>query len=53
MQLWVFWRAASVPFVRQRITLKQLILSDVLLWALFLFGRVVNPQDSGFMAAAN
>lgn len=51
MQGYVFWRAASVPFVRRRISRKHLIGLGVTLWALFLLGRVIDPESTGGMAA--
>jgi len=36
MQGYVFWRAASVPFVRHRISRKHLFGLGIILWATFL-----------------
>jgi predicted MPP superfamily phosphohydrolase len=51
MQGYVFWRAASVPFVRRRISQNRLIGIGVTLWALFLLGRVIGPDNAGDMVA--
>lgn len=51
MHGYVFWRAASVPFVRRRISRKRLIGLGVVLWAFFLLGRIIGPEDAGAMAA--
>lgn len=52
MQGYVFWRAASVPFVRRHISRKLLIGIGLALWASFFFGRVVGPEDMGSLATA-
>jgi len=45
MQGYVFWRAASVPFIRRRISRKKLAGLGVVLWTLFLLGRVSGRED--------
>jgi len=50
MQGYVFWRAASVPFVRHRISRKHLFGLGIILWATFLLGRVIGSEDAGYMA---
>jgi predicted MPP superfamily phosphohydrolase len=52
MQGYVFWRAASVPFIGQRISRKGLIGIGVALWVVFLLGRVVGSENMGFLAVA-
>ena len=52
MHVYVFWRAASVPFVDQHISKKVLIGAAVILWALFYLGRVVGHGGSGILAVA-
>lgn len=51
MQGYVFWRAASVPFVTRHISRRWLIALGIALWILFLFGRAIRPEDTGGMAA--
>jgi predicted MPP superfamily phosphohydrolase len=51
MQGYIFWRAASVPFVSRRISKKHLFGLGIALWALFLVGRVPGIEDMGSMAA--
>ncbi|BBI99968.1 calcineurin-like phosphoesterase [Ferrigenium kumadai] len=51
MQGYVFWRAASVPFVRRRISRKGLAGLGFVLWVLFMLGRVSAHEDSGSLAA--
>lgn len=50
MHLYVFWRAASVPFIRQHVRLKTLIVAGVFLWVIFFFGRVVGHGGTGISA---
>ena len=50
MHVYVFWRAASVPFLTQHIPLKFLIGAGVILWAIFLFGRMVGHGGTGALA---
>jgi predicted MPP superfamily phosphohydrolase len=52
MHVYVFWRAASVPFVDQHISKKVLIGAAVILWALFYLGRVVGHGGTGILAVA-
>ena len=51
MQGYVFWRAASVPFVTRHISRKSLIGLGIALWMLFLLGRAIRPEDTGSIAA--
>lgn len=50
MHIYVFMRAATVPFVAQRIPLKILIGAGVILWVIFYFGRVVGHDGTGLLA---
>jgi len=50
MQAYLFWRAASVPFVRRCISRNALIGIGLALWAMFLLGRAVGPDDAGRLA---
>jgi len=52
MHVYVFWRAASVPFVDQHISKKVLIGTAVILWVLFYLGRVVGHGGTGILAVA-
>lgn len=51
MQGYVFWRAASVPFVTRHISRRRLIVLGIALWMLFLLARAMRPEDTGDMAA--
>jgi predicted MPP superfamily phosphohydrolase len=42
MHFYVFWRAASVPFVNRHVPLNLLIVTGVLLWAIFFIGRLFH-----------
>jgi len=50
MHIYVFWRAASVPFVDRHVPLKILIGAGVILWAVFFFGRVIGHGGTGVLA---
>ena len=50
MHIYVFLRAATVPFVAQHIPLKILIGASVILWLIFYFGRVVGHGGTGLLA---
>jgi predicted MPP superfamily phosphohydrolase len=50
MQIYVFWRATSVPLVKQDIQRKYLIVLGFALWALFILGRVVGSEETGTFA---
>jgi predicted MPP superfamily phosphohydrolase len=52
MHAYVFWRAASVPFVDRYISQKVLIGAAVVLWVLFYLGRVIGHGGRGVFAAA-
>ncbi|MCK9379885.1 MAG: metallophosphoesterase [Sulfuritalea sp.] len=47
MHVYVFWRAASVPLVRRRISRNQLIGIGLAVWASFVLGRVIGREDTG------
>jgi len=51
MQVYVFWRAASVPFVVRHVPRKVLIAGGVVLWAVFFFGRVIGHGGTGVLPA--
>jgi predicted MPP superfamily phosphohydrolase len=50
MHIYVFWRAASVPFIDRHVSRKILIGSGVILWAIFFFGRVIGHGETGVLA---
>ena len=52
MHVYVLWRAGSVPFLRSRVTGKMLIITGMVLWALFLAGRVYGHDSPGTLATA-
>ena len=51
MQGYVFWRAASVPFVGRRISRRSLTGIGFALWATFLLGRFIG-EEAGFVASS-
>lgn len=50
MQIYVFWRAASVPFIDRHVSRKLLIGAGAILWAIFFFGRVLGHGATGLPA---
>ncbi len=50
MLAYVCWRVWSVPFLRNRVTGKALILTAAGLWLLFFLGRYVAHDESGWPA---
>ncbi|MDI6688550.1 MAG: metallophosphoesterase, partial [Desulfobacterales bacterium] len=50
MHIYVFWRAASVPFINRHVSRKVLIRAGVILWAIFFFGRVIGHGGTGALA---
>ncbi len=50
MQIYVFWRASSVPLIRQHSSRKRLIGIGFAVWALFLIGRVGGSDGAGKLA---
>ena len=51
MHVYVFWRAASVPFIDRHVPRKVLIGTGVILWAVFFFGRVMGHGGTGDLVA--
>jgi predicted MPP superfamily phosphohydrolase len=49
MHIYVFWRAASVPFLDRHVPRKILIGAAVILWAVFFFGRVIGHGGTGVL----
>ena len=50
MHIYVFRRAASVPFVNRHVPRKILIGTGVILWAVFITGRVMGHGGTGDLA---
>jgi len=50
MHVYVFWRASSVPFLRRHVTGRTFIIAGVVLWALFLAGRIHGHDSPGALA---
>ncbi len=51
MHIYVFWRIASVPFVSRHVPLNLLIVTGVLLWAIFFIGRLFHHGGTGALTA--
>ena len=51
MHIYVFWRIASVPFVNRHVPLYLLIVTGVLLWAIFFIGRQFHHSGTGTLVA--
>jgi len=51
MHIYVFWRTATVPFVRRQVPLPVLIGVGVVLWVIFYLGRFVGHHGTGVAAA--
>ena len=47
MHVYVFWRAATVPFVRRHVSEKLLIGTGLVLWAVFFLGRIAGHGSTG------
>jgi predicted MPP superfamily phosphohydrolase len=47
MQIYVFQRAATVPFVKRHISKKLLIVTGIVLWAVFFLGRFIGHGSTG------
>ena len=50
MHIYVFWRAASVPFVDRHVPRIILIGAGLILWGIFFFGRVIGHNGTGVSA---
>jgi predicted MPP superfamily phosphohydrolase len=50
MHIYVFWRIASVPFIKQRMSIKILTGVGVILWAFFSLGLVIGHEGTGTAA---
>jgi len=51
MHVYVFWRAASIPFVERHISGKTVMNTGLILWAVFFFGRIMGHSGTGIPAA--
>jgi predicted MPP superfamily phosphohydrolase len=49
MHIYVFWRAASVPFVKRRVSRKLLITAGLVLWTGFFCARVYGHGGTGVL----
>lgn len=52
MQAYVFWRAASVPFVRRHVSRKVIIGVCLALWAVFVISTLLSHSNLGTAGAA-
>jgi predicted MPP superfamily phosphohydrolase len=50
MHVYVFWRAASVPFVKRHVPRKVLIAVGVVLWGGFVLGRFFGHGGTGVLS---
>jgi predicted MPP superfamily phosphohydrolase len=50
MHIYVFWRAASVPFVDRHVPRKIFVGIGVILWAIFFFGRLIGHGGTGVLS---
>jgi predicted MPP superfamily phosphohydrolase len=51
MHIYVFWRTASVPLVNRHVSIGLLLVTAVLLWAIFFIGRVFHHNGTGALVA--
>jgi hypothetical protein len=50
MQIYVFWRAYSMPFLKRNIPKKLLIGAGIVLWYIFFLGRYLGHGGTGFLS---
>jgi len=50
LHIYVFWRAASVPFINRLVPGKVLIAAAVILWGLLFLGRFIGHGGTGVLA---
>jgi len=50
MHLYVFWRAASVPFIKRHVPPKLIIAIAILLWTFFFIGLEYGHRGAGILA---
>jgi len=51
MHAYILWRTASLPFLRQRINGKKLVVAGIALWTLFVIGRIYGHDSPGVLAS--
>ncbi len=51
MHFYVCWRTSSVPFIKQNISRKALIVTGILLWAVLFLTRVFGHHGTGILVA--
>lgn len=47
MHVYVFFRAASVPFLKRKLSRKRLVGAAIILWTLLFLGRIVRHNGAG------
>jgi predicted MPP superfamily phosphohydrolase len=50
MHVYVFWRAATVPFLKRHVSGKLLLGTGICLWAVFFLGRFIGHGGTGTLA---
>ncbi len=50
MQVYVFWRIGSVPFLQRHVSRKFLYATGAVLWVIFLLGRLYGHASTGLYA---
>jgi uncharacterized protein len=50
LHLYIFWRAASIPFLRRHISRKIIYGAGLLIWAIFFTGRIMGHGHVGLPA---
>jgi len=50
MQIYVFWRVATLPLISRNVPLPVVIGTGVLMWVIFYLGRTVGHHGSGLWA---
>jgi uncharacterized protein len=50
MHVYVFWRAATVPFLKRHVSGKLLLGIGICLWAVFFLGRFIGHGGTGTLA---
>jgi predicted MPP superfamily phosphohydrolase len=51
LQVYVFWRAGSAPFLNRYVGTKTLAVAGVVLWLIFVLGRVFGHGGTGIVCA--
>ena len=50
LQVYVFWRARSVPFLNRHVGTKTLAVAGAVLWLIFVPGRIFGHGHGGCLA---